>query len=334
MSDELLRVENLVKFYPVTRGAILRRAVGVARAVEGVSFTLRRGETLGLVGESGCGKSTVARCILRLIEPTSGRILFEGEDLTSCDRKDLRRLRRKMQMVFQDPYGSLNPRFTVADLVAEPLLFHKLTSSEADTSRRVAELLELVGLAPEHATRYPHEFSGGQRQRIGIARALASEPKVLILDEPVSALDVSIRAQILNLLESLQRELGLSYLLIAHDLSLIRHVSHRVVVMYLGKVVEIADRQRLFEAPQHPYTQALLSAVPLPDPRQERARRRIPLPGEVPSSIDPPAACSFHTRCFKAEQVCTQKEPPLAPVDDDTGAHRAACFFAEPMKVV
>jgi oligopeptide transport system ATP-binding protein len=332
VSEDLLQVQDLVKFFPVKRGTFLRKTVGLTRAVEGVSFTVRARETVGLVGESGCGKSTIARCILRLIEPTSGRVVFDGVDVLTSDRKTLRQLRRKIQIVFQDPYGSLNPRMSAADLVSEPLRFHKLVRGRDAEGARVGQLLELVGLSAEHAGRYPHEFSGGQRQRIGIARALASEPKLLILDEPVSALDVSIQAQILNLLEDLQRQLGLSYLFIAHDLSLVRHVCHRVVVMYLGKVAEMGERTEVFEAPQHPYTQALLSSVPLPDPRKERKRRRIPLPGEVPSPMNPPRACRFHTRCFKAQPVCSEVEPQLESVNGS--GHVAACHFAEPRKIL
>ncbi len=329
MSDSLLEVEHLKKFFPVTKGAILRRNVGRAHAVDDVSFILRRGETLGLVGESGCGKSTLARCILRLIEPSSGRVIFRGEDLLSCTRSRLRLLRRYMQIVFQDPYGSLNPRMTVGELVAEPALFHGLVKGRRDAGQKVGEMLERVGLAPSYARRYPHEFSGGQRQRIGIARALASEPDLLVLDEPISALDVSIQAQILNLLEDLQSQLGLTYLFIAHDLSLVRHLSHRVMVMYLGRVVETGDRDELFENPMHPYTQALLSAVPVVDPRKERRRKRIPLPGVVPSCVDPPDACRFASRCFKAQKVCSEQDPPLDRVAGS--GHRAACLFAEPL---
>ena len=271
---QLLHVEDLVKHFPITRGAVLRRTVGVVKAVDGVSFSVGKGETLGLVGESGSGKSTVARCVLRLITPTSGRIVFDGRDVCAADRSALRELRRDLQIVFQDPYGSLNPRMSVRDLVAEPLILHRMTSTRRELNQRVGELLEMVGLSGEHSRRYPHEFSGGQRQRIGIARAVASNPKLVILDEPVSSLDVSIQGQILNLLEDLQRQLQLSYVFIAHDLSLVRHVSHRVAVMYLGKIVETADRDELFEHPRHSYTRALLSAVPIPDPRKERERRR------------------------------------------------------------
>jgi oligopeptide/dipeptide ABC transporter ATP-binding protein len=330
VSAELLQVEDLVKVFPVTRGAVLRRTVGLARAVDGVSFSIREGETLGLVGESGSGKTTVARCILRLVQPTSGRILFGGENVASCGRRELRRFRRQVQIVFQDPYGSLNPRMSVSDLIAEPLRFHGLARGRRELGTRIAEVLELVGLSSEQARRYPHAFSGGQRQRIAIARALASEPKLVILDEPVSALDVSIRAQILNLLEDLQSELGLAYLFVAHDLSLVRHISDRVAVMYLGKIVESAGRDDLFEAPQHPYTQALLSAVPVPDPKKERLRQRLPVRGDIPSPFEPPRACRYHTRCFKAQPVCSEHEPPLDPVARE---HRAACFFAEPRRV-
>lgn len=330
MTSVLLDVEDLVKVFPLTRGTILRRTVGIVRAVEGVSFHIGERETVGLVGESGCGKSTVARCILRLIEPTSGKISFEDMDVTTSDKRALRRLRARIQIVFQDPYSSLNPRMTVSNLLAEPLEFHNLVATRRESAARVAELLELVGLPASAASRYPHSFSGGQRQRIGIARALAVNPKLLVLDEPVSALDVSIQAQILNLLRDLQSDLGISYLFIAHDLSLIRHLSHRVLVMYLGQIVESASSTALFEGgARHPYTQALLSSVPVPDPVKERARRRIRLRGDVPSALDPPPACRFHTRCFKAQQICSEEEPPLEPV---AGAdHCAACFYAQPM---
>ncbi|MDP8971403.1 MAG: ATP-binding cassette domain-containing protein [Actinomycetota bacterium] len=329
--SELLLVEELVKVFPVTRG-ILRRRGGEVRAVDGVSLSVDRGQTLGLVGESACGKSTVARCILRLVEPTSGRIRFGGEDVSGYGPEALRRYRQRVQMVFQDPFGTLNPRMTVQQLIAEPLHAHGLVGGRRAARLRVAELLERVGLDPGRAGRYPHEFSGGQRQRIAIARALSTRPPMLILDEPVAALDVSIGAQILNLLTDLQAELGVAYLFISHDLSLVRHLAHRVAVMYLGAIMEVADVRDLFQTPRHPYTQALLSAVPLPDPIQERGRRRIPLPGEPPSSLQVPPACRFHTRCFKAEPVCSQQEPPLAAVAERN--HRASCWFSEPIPVL
>ncbi|MDP8971387.1 MAG: ATP-binding cassette domain-containing protein [Actinomycetota bacterium] len=331
MSEPLLRVEELVKVFPVGRG-ILARGREKVRAVDGVSFAIARGRTLGLVGESGCGKSTLARCVLRLVEPTAGKVLFGGEEVGRFGSEELRRYRRRAQIVFQDPFGTLNPRMTVQELLSEPLRAHGLVNSRREARRRVCELLELVGLTAEQAGRYPHAFSGGQRQRIAIARALATQPEMVILDEPVAALDVSIGAQVLNLLADLQDELGVAYLLISHDLSLVRHVAHRVAVMYLGALMEVADTPDLFEAPQHPYTQALLSAVPVPDPVHERRRQRIPLPGEVPSALHIPPACRFHTRCFKAEAVCSQEEPPLAPVAERD--HRASCWFAEPLYIL
>jgi oligopeptide/dipeptide ABC transporter ATP-binding protein len=318
----LLEVTDLVKDYPI-RSGLLRRTRQVASAVAGVSLSVRSGETLGLVGESGCGKSTVARCVLRLIEPTTGEIRFRGADVTHMKAPELRRLRRHLQIVFQDPYASLNPRLTVNGVVADPLRVHKL--SRGDEFGRVRQLLELVGIGPECGTRYPHEFSGGQRQRIGIARALAVNPEMIVLDEPVSALDVSIRAGVVNLLETLQDDLGLAYLFISHDLSVVRHLADRVAVMYLGKIVETGATDDVYEHAAHPYTQALLSAVPVPDPRRERARRRIVLTGDVPSATDPPSGCRFRTRCWKAQEICATTEPAL--VDRGQG-HPVACHFA------
>lgn len=318
----ILAVKDLVKEFPV-------RGQGRLQAVSGVSFDLFEGETLGLVGESGCGKSTTARCVLRLIEPTAGEVRFGDTDVLALGRRDLRRLRRELQVVFQDPYASLNPRMTVGHIVAEPLVVHGVPPRQARV--RAGELLERVHLAPEHAKRYPHEFSSGQRQRIGVARALALEPRVLILDEPVSALDVSIQAGVLNLLEDLRAELGLSYLFIAHNLSVVRHISDRVAVMYMGRIVETGTRGEIYGHPVHPYTQALLSAVPVPDPPVERRRRRIVLSGELPSPVDPPSGCRFRTRCWKAEAVCAAEQPEL--VDRGQG-HPAACHFAEQLQVV
>jgi oligopeptide transport system ATP-binding protein len=323
-SDVLLEVTDLVKHYPVSAG-FLGRQVGLVRAVDGVSFTIRRGETLGLVGESGCGKTTTGRCILQLERPTSGSVRFEGQELTTLSPAALRAVRRRIQVIFQDPYSSLNPRMTVSQIVGEPLLVHRLVPDAGAQRARVQELLRQVGLLPQHGRRYPHELSGGQRQRVGIARALALEPSLIICDEPVSALDVSIQAQIINLLEDLQRELGLTYLFVAHDLSVVRHISDRVVVMYLGRIVEIADRQALYEAPRHPYTQALLSAVPIPDPVVEAQRERVVLAGEVPSPLHPPHGCAFHPRCPIAVEDCHRIRPDLR----DLGAgHQAACHLA------
>jgi oligopeptide/dipeptide ABC transporter ATP-binding protein len=333
-SEPLVVVQDLVKHFPVTRGIVRRRQVGVVRAVDGVSFRLRRGETLALVGESGCGKSTVARALLRLVEPTSGSVTFAGEELTAAPPERLRQLRREMQLVFQDPYASLNPRLTVSATLTEPFSIHQLP-----VDGRVPELLDLVGLAPEHAGRYPHELSGGQRQRVGLARALALGPRLVVCDEPVSSLDVSIQAQILNLLEDLQERLGLAYLFITHDIAVVRHVAGRVAVMYLGSMVEEAATDDLFESPSHPYTQALLSAVPVPDPRRERARRPILLTGDVPSPLDPPRGCRFHPRCPRfanqltdAERQRCREEPP-ALVDRGQG-HPAACHYAEAVPVI
>jgi peptide/nickel transport system ATP-binding protein len=326
----IIGAADLVKHYPLTRGRLMRRRVGEVHAVCGVSLTLRERETLGLVGESGCGKSTTARLILQLLPATSGSVRFEGQELTTQTRTQLRALRQRVQVVFQDPFSSLDPRVPVGEIVAEPLRVHKRWDHRTGPDR-VAELFRLVGLNPEHRNRYPHEFSGGQRQRVGIARALALEPKVLVLDEPVSALDVSIQAGVVNLLEDLQDRLGLSYLLIAHDLSVIRHISDRVAVMYLGKLVETGTRSQVYDAPSHPYTQALLSAVPVPDPEVERRRHRILLTGDVPSATSPPSGCRFRTRCWKAQDICATEEPALT---DRGQGHPVACHFAEKVAIL
>jgi len=319
--DPLLEVTDLVKHFPIKSGVVIDHEVARVRAVDGVSLTLHEGETLGLVGESGCGKSTLCRAILQLTQPTSGSVRFLGEELVGRSRRDLRPLRRQMQMIFQDPFASLNPRKRVGQIVGDPLELHGLARG-AELKRRVQELLDRVGLNPEHYNRYPHEFSGGQRQRIGIARALALHPKLIVADEPVSALDVSVQAQIINLLKELQDEFGLSYLFVAHDLGVVRHVSDRVAVMYLGKVVENSATEDLYRKPIHPYTNALLSAVPIPDPKRNAARERLVLQGDVPSPIDPPPGCSFHTRCPWATEVCTTDEPALL---ERASAHVAAC---------
>ena len=320
----LLEVRNLVKHFRVAGGLFGGRS-GLVRAVDGVSFELRRGETLGLVGESGCGKTTTGRCILQLERPTSGEVIFEGRDLTKLGDDELRAVRRKVQVIFQDPYSSLNPRMTVGQIIAEPLAVHGIVPERKSRAQRVREILTHVGLLPQHAHRYPHQLSGGQRQRVGIARALAVEPALIICDETVSALDVSIQAQIINLLEDLQAEFGLTYLFVAHDLSVVRHISDRVAVMYLGKIIEITDRKSLYDAPLHPYTKALLSAVPIPDPVLEARRERVVLGGEVPSPLNPPPGCVFHPRCPIAIERCRQEVPELREI---RAGHRAACILA------
>ncbi|HEU5484590.1 MAG TPA: dipeptide ABC transporter ATP-binding protein [Microlunatus sp.] len=331
--DVIIRAENLVKHYPIKAG-VLRRTVGHVKALDGVSFELYKGETLGIVGESGCGKSTLGRMLMRLEEPTSGTMSFDGVDMYAQSGAAMRRLRRDIQIVFQDPYTSLNPRMTVGDIVGEPFEIHSDVVPKGGRRRRVQELLDLVGLNPEHINRYPHQFSGGQRQRIGIARGLALNPKVIICDEPVSALDVSVQAQVVNLLEKLQAEFGLAYVFIAHDLSVVRHISDRVGVMYLGKMVEIGDEDQIYSRPTHPYTQALLSAVPVPDPTLRNVREQIVLTGDVPSPANQPSGCRFHTRCWKAQEICSVEEPLPVPRPDGLSEHPSACHFAEPLVVV
>ncbi|HEY2831317.1 MAG TPA: dipeptide ABC transporter ATP-binding protein [Sporichthyaceae bacterium] len=335
-TEVVLDVQDLVKYFPLTRGVVLRRQVGAVQAVDGVSFQLHRGETLGLVGESGCGKSTVAKLLMGLESPTGGHAYYKGNDIFTLDAGSRRKLRRQIQLVMQDPYSSLNPRMTVADIVGEPFEIHPEVAPKGDRERKVKDLLDVVGLNPEHINRYPHQFSGGQRQRIGIARALALRPEIIICDEPVSALDVSIQAQVMNLLEQLQDEFGLSYLFIAHDLSVVRHLSDRVAVMYLGRIAEIGTDVQIYEHPTHPYTQALLSAVPVPDPTVRGRRDIIRLQGDVPSPADPPSGCRFRTRCWKAQQKCADQVPELVErsVTDTAFVHPSACHFAEEREVI
>ncbi|MFJ6695718.1 ABC transporter ATP-binding protein [Streptomyces sp. NPDC091272] len=338
-AEPILEVADLVKHYPLTQGIVRKKVVGAVKAVDGVSFGLGAGETLGIVGESGCGKSTVAKMLVQLEQPTSGAIRYRGEDITKLSGRALKAVRRNIQMVFQDPYTSLNPRMTVGDIIGEPYEIHPEVAPKGDRRRKVRDLLDVVGLNPEYINRYPHQFSGGQRQRIGIARGLALNPEIIVADEPVSALDVSVQAQVINLLERLQQEFDLSYLFIAHDLSIVRHISDRVGVMYLGRVVEIGTDAEIYEHPTHPYTQALLSAVPVPDPSARDHRDRIILSGDVPSPADPPSGCRFRTRCWKAQERCAQEVPALAVPAvfrhvDSPAAHDSACHFAEERVVV
>lgn len=325
-SKTLLDVRDLKMYFPLTRGIVLQRVIGYVRAVDGISFTIDRGQTLGLVGESGSGKTTIGRTIVRLYKPTGGEMLFDNVDLATLQGEALRQIRRRVQMVFQDPYASLNPRYTIGSLIAEPMHIYKV-ASQSEIQDRTAELLRVVGLRPEYIDRYPHEFSGGQRQRIAVARALAINPELVIADEPVSALDVSIRAQVLNLLQNLQKEFNLTYLFISHDLSVVRHVADRIAVMYLGRIVEMSDRDELYSAPKHPYTRALLSAVPIPDPRIEKQRKRIILSGDLPSPIKIPSGCRFHTRCPMAQDICREVEPVFEAKEGRE--HYAACHFSE-----
>ena len=320
-TETLLKVENLQKYFPIRKGIVVQRHVGDVKAVDGVSFDIRRGETLGMVGESGCGKSTIGRTILRLLEPTAGKVTFEGKVLNDLSGEEMRKMRSQMQMIFQDPYASLNPRMRVGDIIGEPMLIHSKSSRE-ERDKRVRKLLEVVGLSPYHSARYPHEFSGGQRQRIGIARALSVNPKLIVCDEPVSALDVSIQAPVINLLEDLQKEFNLTYLFIAHDLSVVKHISDRVVVMYLGKMVELSEAKELYKKPLHPYTIALLSAIPVPDPTIKKDR--IILKGDVPSPVNPPSGCHFHTRCPNVQEICKKQDPDFKDIGN---GHHVACHF-------
>jgi oligopeptide transport system ATP-binding protein len=324
MAEVLLQVKNLVKHFPITQGIIFQKKIGAVHAVDDVSFDIYKGETLGLVGESGCGKSTTGRTIIQLYRPTSGQVLFEGIDLVSLKGEALRKTRRRMQMIFQDPYASLNPRMTIGEIIAEPLLIHKIVDN-ASAREKVSELLRLVGLNPQYANRYPHEFSGGQRQRVGVARSLSLEPSLIVCDEPISALDVSIQAQVVNLLEDLQQKFNLTYLFIAHDLSMVHHISDRIAVMYLGVIVELANNRELFDRPLHPYSRALLSAVPVPDPIIEMKRQRLLLQGDVPSPVNPPSGCRFRTRCPIAKDICSQEKPEMV---EYSKLHFAACHFA------
>jgi oligopeptide transport system ATP-binding protein len=332
VSEVILEGKDLVKHYPVTQGVVFRKTIGHVKAVDGVSFSLGHGETLGVVGESGCGKSTLARVVMNLEHPTSGTVEYRGRNIYSMGVGEMRRLRRQIQLVMQDPYTSLNPRMTVSDLIGEPFEIHPEVAPKGSRRQKVQELLELVGLNPEHINRYPHQFSGGQRQRIGIARALALRPEIIVCDEPVSALDVSIQAQVMNLLERLQGELGLAYIFIAHDLSVVRHLSDRVAVMYLGKIVEVGTEDEIYERPTHPYTQALLSAVPVPDPTVRQTKQIIRLTGDVPSPVNPPSGCRFRTRCWKAQEICAEEVPAL--IERPGTDHPSACHFAETREIV
>ncbi|MCX3061010.1 ABC transporter ATP-binding protein [Streptomyces beihaiensis] len=337
--EPILEVSGLVKHYPLTQGILFKKQIGAVKAVDGVDFTLRQGETLGIVGESGCGKSTVAKMLVNLERPTAGAIKYKGEDITKLSGRALKAVRRNIQMVFQDPYTSLNPRMTVGDIIGEPYEIHPEVAPKGDRRKRVQDLLDVVGLNPEYINRYPHQFSGGQRQRIGIARGLALRPEIIVADEPVSALDVSVQAQVVNLLDGLQSEFDLSYVFIAHDLSIVRHISDRVGVMYLGRVVEIGSDTEIYDHPTHPYTQALLSAVPVPDPSARDRRERIILHGDVPSPADPPSGCPFRTRCWKAQERCAREVPLLVVPEAFRGAegpavHPSSCHFAEEMQVV